>query len=356
MTLLLLIVFVALSISFLCSILEATLLSVRLPELLERRDRGDAGAATLLELKRHRLDDAISSVLILNTIAHTIGAALAGAQAAVVFGDRWLGVFSGVLTLLVLLATEIVPKTLGTSYASNLVGFVGRTVRLLTVVLAPALLLTRSLTRLISRGEGKGVSRAEVTALVALATRQGALRDEESTVVSNVLRLEAVTVADVMTPRTVVAMLPSSASVSDFLQDDAAAPFSRVPVFDDSRDNVIGYVLQREVLRVVASGDETRRLATLVRPLRLVPEDQKLGTVLRLLLESGEHMAVAHDEFGAPSGIVTLEDLIETILGVEIVDESDPVADLREAAKRLRDERLRKSQERLTSGPGTPPS
>jgi len=351
MTLLLVIVLAALSISFLCSVLEATLLSARLPELLERRDRGDAGAAILLDLKQHRLDDAISSILILNTIAHTIGATLAGAQAAVVFGDRWVGLFSGVLTLLVLVATEIVPKTLGTSYASQLSGFVGRTVRFLGVLLAPALVVTRSLTRLISHGGGADVSRAEVTALVALATRQGALRDQESRVVTNLLRLEAVTVADVMTPVTVVAMLPASATVGDFIESSAVAPFSRVPVFAGSGDDIVGYVLQGAVLRSALAGEPARPLAELARPLRHVGEGEKLGSVLRLLLGKQEHMAVASDEFGATAGIVTLEDLIETILGVEIVDESDPVADMRVVAQQLREERLRRNRDRLASGP-----
>ena len=348
MTLLVLIVTAALSISFLCSVLEATLLSVRIPELLGRRERGDRGAARLLELKQNRLDDAIASILVLNTIAHTIGAALAGAQAAVVFGDRWVGVFSGVLTLLVLVATEIVPKTLGTAYASQLTGFVGRTIRVLTVLLAPILLFTRSLTRLISHGGPAEISKAEVSALVALAGRQGALRAQESALVDNVLQLEAVTVSDVMTPRTVVAMLPASATVGDFLRSDDVAPYSRVPVYDGTRDNIVGYVLQREVLRVAASGEGLdRALSELVRPLRYVPETDGLGSVLRLQLEKGEHMAVANDEFGAASGIVTLEDLLETILGDEIVDESDSVVDLRELAKQRRDERLKGMRRRL---------
>jgi len=341
MTLLLLIVFVALSISFLCSVLEATLLSARIPELLDRRERGDRGAAVLLELKQGRLDDAISSILILNTIAHTIGAAMAGAQAAVVFGDRWVGVFSGVLTLLVLVATEIIPKTLGTSYASQLAGFVGRTVGLLTIGLAPILIVTRSLTRLVSHGGKRGISRAEVSALVALANREGAIRDQESRVVSNILRLETVRVSDVMTPRTVVVMRPASTPISAFVGDEAAAPYSRIPVYEGAQDDVTGYVLTREVLRAaLAEGAGERTLAELVRPLRSVLATERVGLVLRLLLENSEQMALVCDEFGGADGVVTLEDLVETILGAEIVDESDPVPDMRLLATQLRDKRL----------------
>jgi CBS domain containing-hemolysin-like protein len=345
MTLLLLIVLVALSVSFVCSILEATLLSARLPALLDRRDHGDTGAALLIEIKQQGIDDAISAILILNTIAHTIGAALAGAQAAVVFGDHWVGVFSGILTLLVLVATEIVPKTLGTTYASQLAGAVARVIKVLRVALAPVLFLTRSVTRLISHGAAPGVSRSEVTALVALATKQGALRAHESEVVSNMLRLEVVTVSDVMTPRTVAATLPVETTVHEFVADDSVAPFSRIPVFEGSEDNMTGYVLTRDVLRHVASGLQSETLRAFVRPVRHVQETSRLATVLRLLLEEGEHLVVVIDEFGGAAGIVTLEDVIETILGVEIVDESDEVPDLRVLAKQLRDDRLKRRRQ-----------
>jgi CBS domain containing-hemolysin-like protein len=347
MTLLVLIVATALSISFVCSVLEAALFSARTPELLARRERGDRGASLLLDLKTKRMDDAISAILILNTVAHTIGAALAGAQAAVVFGDRWVGVFSGVLTLLVLVATEIIPKTLGATYASQLVGFVARTVKALTVFLGPLLMMSRSLTRLVGHAKPSGVSRAEVDALVALATRQGALQHEESRVVSNVLRLEGVTVADVMTPRTVVAMVPQSTTLREFLDDTTVLPYSRVPLFEDTPDNVVGYVTQRDALRAAREPESADRpVSDLARPIRHVRETENVGAVLRQLIDNGEHIAVAHDEFGVDSGVVTLEDLIETILGVEIVDESDPVPDLRELAKRIRDERLQRNRQR----------
>jgi CBS domain containing-hemolysin-like protein len=357
MTLLVLIVATALSISFICSVLEAALFSARVPELLARRERGDGAAALLLELKTERMDDAISAILILNTIAHTIGAALAGAQAAVVFGDRWVGVFSGVLTLLVLVATEIVPKTLGATYASPLVGFVARTVHALTVVLSPLLKVSRSITQLVGSAKPSGVSRAEVGALVALATRQGALQREESRVVSNVLRLEGIVVADVMTPQTVVGMVPRSTTLQEFLDDTAVLPYSRVPLFEHSRDNVVGYVTQHDALRAAREPESAGRpISDLARPIRHVPEAEKLGAVLRQLIDNSEHIAVVHDEFGVDSGVVTLEDLIETILGVEIVDESDPVPDLRVLAKRIRDERLRRNRQRWAADAGRRPT
>jgi len=355
MTLLVLIVTTALSVSFLCSVLEAALFSARMPELLARRERGDRGATLLLELKTKRMDDAISAILILNTIAHTIGATLAGAQAAVVFGDRWVGVFSGVLTLLVLVATEIIPKTLGATYASQLVGFVARTVKALTAALGPLLTLSRSITRLVGHARPSGVSRAEVGALVALAARQGALQHDESRAVSNILRLGGLTVADVMTPRTVVAMAPQSMTLEEFLDDTSVQPYSRIPLFEGTRDDVVAYVTQREALRAAREADSASRpLSEIARPIRHVPETTKVGVVLRQLIDNGEHIAVANDEFGVDSGVVTLEDLVETILGVEIVDESDPVPDLRELAKRIREERLMRNRQRWAASAKRP--
>lgn len=354
MTLLVLIVGLALSISFVCSILEAALLSARLPDLMARRDRGERGPALLLGLRQERLDDSISAILILNTVAHTIGAATAGAQAAVVFGDRWVGVFSGLLTLLVLVGTEIVPKTLGTSYASLLAGPVARVVAFLVVVMGPALAVTRVLTRLLSRKSAPGTSRSEIAALVGAARHQGVLPDHESRLLSNALRLDAISVSDVMTPRTVVAMRPAASTVREFLADARAAPYSRVPVFETSEDDADRYVLQREVLRRAADGDLDRPLSELARPLPLLQETRRLGSALRALIAGHEHMAVVADEFGAVTGILTLEDGFETLLGVEIVDESDRFVDLRAQAKRLRDERL--AQRRTAEGEKPPPS
>lgn len=341
LALLLLTVGIALGISFLCSLLEATLLSTRLPELSARRDRGDRGAALLLELKQQRIDDAISAILTLNTIAHTIGAALAGAQAAVLFGDRWVGVFSGVLTFLVLVLTEIIPKTVGTVYASHLVGFVGATIRWMIRLMRPILGFTRLLTRAIARHPPSGVSRSEVAALVTLAGKQGALHEHELRMLSRVLRYEGITVQDVMTPRTVTVMVPAEATVGELVAVKDYAAFSRVPLFEGSKDNIVGYILQREVLWFAAQGgDQETRLSTFARKLRYVPQTESLSRVLRELIANREHMAVAGDEFGGAAGIVTLEDLVETILDVEIVDESDQVVDLRTVAKELRDKRL----------------
>jgi CBS domain containing-hemolysin-like protein len=344
----LLIVYVttALVASFLCSILEAAMLSVRDLELIQRADGGDAGAKRLLAIKRDRIDDAISAILTVNTVAHTVGATLAGAQAAIVFGDAWLGVFSAVLTLLVLVLTEIIPKTIGNVHASGLVGFVGLSTSLLMKVSTPLLLITRLLTRLLTRGKAEhAVSHREVAALVSIAARQGSLKAEISTALSNLLRLDEVCVEDIMTPRTVLTMQPVDATVEDLLHDESRGLFSRVPLYEGTRDQVRGYVIVRQVLAEAArTEDRTTALRDFMRPARFVPETQSLTELLTRLIEWREHMALVVDEFGGVSGIVTLEDAVETILGQEILDELDTVADLRALATELRDRRMKRNE------------
>ncbi len=342
--LLLLYVGAALGISFLCSVLEATLLSSREAELSSRAASGNRGAKILLELKQNRVEDAISAILTLNTIAHTIGAALAGAQAAVVFGDAWVGAFSGVLTLLVLVFTEIIPKTLGTVHAARLSGFVGRTITVLTTVLAPILFLTRALTRLFESGHEQVMSRGELAAVVAMATRQGTLKAQESQMLDNVLSLQSITVSDVMTPRPVVQMMPATATIAELAASDHARQFSRIPLYGANRDDIVGYLLQREVFGALATGrDKSTPLSDFKREAWYLPASTSLPNALEQFLERREHLALIADEFGAVRGLTTLEDVLETVLGAEILDESDRVADMRQLALRLRDERMKQN-------------
>ena len=331
----------ALGISFLCSILEATLLSSREAELSSRAEGGNAGAARLLVLKRDRLEDSIGAILTLNTIAHTIGAALGGAQAAIVFGDPWVGLFSAVLTLLVLVFTEIIPKTLGTVHAAKLAGFVGSTISLLTKLLAPILFVTRALTRIFESKHEQEMTRGELSAVVAMATRQGAIKTSESQVMDNVLSLEQVPVSDVMTPRTVIQMLPRTASIADLARDAEARHFSRLPLYGESRDEVVGYVMQREAFGALANGKSAETgLAEFQRDVWFLPQATSLSEALRDFLKRREHIALVVDKFAAVVGLLTLEDVMETVLGAEIVDESDHVHDMRKLALKLRDERM----------------
>ena len=336
---LLITVTVALGISFLCSILEAAVFSVRDTELSERAAKGESSAQRLKHIKDHRLDDAISSILILNTIAHTIGAAMAGAQAADVFGDAWVGVFSGVLTLLVLVMTEIIPKTIGAVYASRLVGFVATALAILMKLLHPLLLVTRAITRLVAHGEQGKITRGEVRAMVETASEMGLLQAQESKIVKNALHLGRVQLDAVMTPRTVVQRISADLPASSLLEPKHAVPFTRIPLFKESEENIVGYVLIPEVLRACLDGRGDVPLGELARELPTFDEHASVGEALRALMSAGDHIALVQDSFGGMAGIVTLEDLMETLLGAEIIDESDEVADLRQLAIELRDKR-----------------
>jgi CBS domain containing-hemolysin-like protein len=337
----------ALAISFCCSLLEATLLSVRVTELMRRSEDGEEGVRLLLLYKEERIEDGIGAILTLNTVAHTIGASLAGAQAARTFSseslpeDAAVAGFSAILTVLVLVATEIIPKTLGTNYASALAPTVGRAIHVLAFLTRPILVVTGFLSRMLSRGEPEGISRGELQALVNMAQSDGAIQQDESRVLSNLLGFEALTVEDVMTPRTVLRMIELDSAIGVVIDDDALAEHTRIPVYKESRDQVQGYVHQRELLRSMALGKERDQpLAAFLRPVATMPEATTLGDALRTFLESRDHLAIVQDEFGGTSGLVTLEDVMETLLGAEIVDESDRVDDLRALATQIRDQRM----------------
>ncbi len=353
MALLLFIVVAALGVSGLCSILEASLLSSSVVELSQRKAKGDAGAGRLLHIKEHEIDDAISAILTYNTIAHTVGAALSGAQAAVVFGDAWVGVFSGVLTLLILVFTEIIPKTVGTVHAGRLAGFSGRVISwMVKPPMKWLLYLTRSLTKLVASEGKRGTTRGDVVAMVEIAAREGALASDESEFVSNLLRFKEIQVRDVMTPRTVMAMCQRDQSVGQALDLPEIRAFSRLPVFTETRDDVVGYVLTRQLLE--ASRDEggaERPLADFLRPVAMIREEMPLANAMKDLVRRREQLAVVIDELGVLSGLVSLEDIFETALGEEIVDEIDQVEDLRKKALELRDKRLSQFRDRW---PGTP--
>jgi CBS domain containing-hemolysin-like protein len=341
MTLLLAIVAYTLGVSFFCSLLEAALFSSRTTRVMQKRDAGSRGAAFLLEIKEKKLDDAISSVLILNTLANSLGAVLAGAQAGKLFGDVGVGIFTGFLTLAILLGSEIVPKTLGAVYADLLTPFVGWALRILAWLMAPILFLSRSLTRLLVREQASGPSRSDLAAMVDMAAREGALSGDESVLFANVLGAREIRVEDVMTPRTVCVMLPETTTIQELVNDRAAQAFSRIPLYRENRDNVLGYVLQRDLLSSLARGGRPDQpLRDFLRPIDFLPESATAAAAFRRFRGRREHLAMVSDEHGGIAGLVTLEDITETLLGIEIVDESDHVADLRQLATRLRDERL----------------
>lgn len=333
MFLLVLYVVLALAVSFLCSVMEAVLLSVtpgHLAILVQQRPR----TAARLKNFKDNIDEPLAAILSLNTIAHTVGAAGAGAQAARVFGDAWLGLFSAVLTLAILFLSEIIPKTIGAVYWKQLTPAVTRLLHWMIIPLKPLVWMSGLVSRAISASHVPvHVSRDEIAALAALGVRQGVFDEEESRVLNALLRFRSLRASDIMTPRTVVFALPADDTVGRVVEAHRPMRFSRIPIHGGSIDALLGYVLKDEILERAARDEADLPLRELRRELLFVPATARLSQLLDRFQSTREHIAAVIDEFGGTAGLVTLEDLVETVLDVEIVDEVDSVEDLRAAAR-----------------------
>ncbi len=333
---LLLIVFVglALGVSFLCSVLEAVLLSITPSYLAQIEKEGSTAVARLRALKQD-IDRPLAAILSLNTIAHTVGAAGAGAQAAKVFGSQWLGVASAVLTLLILILSEIVPKSLGALYWRQLAPAVGALLVPLIWAMYPLVLVARGITSLLGGGHAPaGVSREEISAMAEEGADRGVFDTGESRVLKNMFRLRELRAADVMTPRTVIFALPETMKVGEVLEQHGTLRFARIPLYTASHDDISGYVLRADLLSRAARDEHDVPLSELRRELQIVPEVMPLSKLFDLLLEGHRHIALVVDEYGGTAGLVSQEDLVETLLGLEIVDEVDSVQDMQDLARR----------------------
>ena len=348
MELLVLWIFLAVVSIHICSLLEITLFSVRISTLIDRRSSGSAGAALLLGIKQHRIDDAIAAILILNTLAGTVGSTLAGARAAELFGQAGAGFLAVGLTVLLLVISEIVPKTMAARYAGSISAFAGYALSFLITLLAPVLVVTRALVRLLARRPREHFTRREFAILVGTAPHEGAISLSEAKLIGSLIYSREVTLKDVMTPASVIFMMDADQTAEDLLMAPGAEAFSRIPLFKGERRHVIGYVSHREVLRTIASGkDKDRKLETFLHPLPVLSETVQVAKALEEILRRREAIALVTRKRGELAGLVTLEDLLEAILGMEITDEADAVASLRPAvaeSRRRRTERLRRDR------------
>jgi CBS domain containing-hemolysin-like protein len=298
------------------------------------KERGATGARRIWQL-RQDVEAPIAAILTVNTIAHTVGAAWCGAMVSDEFGSRALGVFAAVFTVLVLALTEIVPKSLGVRFAGPLGPFIVWPLQLMIWSVAPVVWVARWSMRLLTGRAHSGVpSEEEVVLFSRLAARGGAVRGEEHRWVRNALLLDQSTAADLLTPRTVIETLPADTSVAELRDQAPAWRHSRVPVTEGGDlDRVIGIVLRREVFDAALTGREGLRLRELMHPIRFVPATMPAHRLLTLFLQNRTHLVGVLDEYGGLDGIVTLEDVLECLLGEEIVDEHDEVADLQELAR-----------------------
>lgn len=342
MTLLFLYLFLALAVSFLCSILEAVLLSVNQSYIAVLEKEGRPSAKLLRKLKDD-IDRPLSAILSLNTIAHTVGAAGVGAQAQIVFGYAYVGITSAILTLLILFLSEIIPKTLGATYWKTLAPVAARMLRWMILILYPFVVLSMMITRLLSDDKERPTfSREEFSAMADRGVEEGIFEKEESNILKNLVRFNSLRIKDIMTPRVVVESFHEDTTVSDVFDQYDELRFSRLPVYGEKEDDITGYVLKNDLLIKLAQDQHAVPLKELKRDILILPETISLQSLFEQLLENQEHIAVAVDEYGGFSGIVTMEDVVETLLGMEIVDEVDAIEDMQKQARKNWRQRARK--------------
>ena len=323
---------VSIALSALCSMLEATLLSTPLSYVTGLEERGVKGAKSLKKLKQNS-DRPISAILCLNTIANTVGASIVGSLVYEVYGDALVGVFSTVFTLMILIFAEIIPKTIGASYWRSLALPASVIINTMIFITFPLVWILEKMQRLISgRSTQVSVSREDISAMVSVATEEEVIEKEEKKMIQNLLKLDEVTAHEIMTPSAVVEMAEADMTVRELYQSDNT--HSRILVYDPENDEyVMGYVLRQTVLEKMAEDSFDLKLEEITRPILTFSEDDSVSDIWEKLIEKKEQISVIIDEYGSMRGIVTMEDVIETMLGQEIVDETDEVVDMQEYAK-----------------------
>jgi CBS domain containing-hemolysin-like protein len=323
----------ALIVSFLCSIMEAVLLSTPQSYLIVKKEEGTKWASGLLGYKSN-VDRPLSAILTLNTVAHTVGAAGVGAQAIIVFGDAYFGAVSAILTILILVLTEIIPKTLGARMNKQLSKFAFYGIRIMIFMTYPLVLLSVFITKLFSANhQAQTVSREEIAALTSIGATEGLFSDKENKIIQNMLRLKNLRVNTIMTPRVVLVSANEDITLSEFMKQRDYLKFSRIPVYSDNEDNITGYVLRQSAFEKIADGQDNLKIRDIKREIVIVPYTVSLFWLWEILLEKKEHIALIVDEYGGVDGVVTMEDIIETLLGLEIVDEKDTITDMQKYAK-----------------------
>ncbi len=335
----------ALCLSFLCSLWEAVLLSVP-PSHARSEPRSGTRVGKYLEEFKTNIDRPLAAILTLNTLAHTVGAIGVGQEAASIWAEAnpWVTRLAvpAVMTIAILVVSEIVPKTLGALYWRHFVTFTVHCLRLLTVVLAPFVWLSQLFTRRLKREAALPVfNRTDLLAMAELGAEEGVFEAEESEMIGHLIRFQSIQVRDVMTPRTVVSLASEDESIADYYGNAKQQWFSRIPLFRDSIDHITGYVLKDDILAALVDGRGEEPIAGLRREIVTVGETYPITELFATFRTRQEHLAVVMDDFGGLAGIVTMEDLIETLLGLEIVDETDGAIDMRELARRHRARRAR---------------
>ncbi len=330
----------ALVISFICSLMEAVILSISFNHISIMKKQGSE-AAEILEKQKKNINRPLAAILTLNTIANTVGAAGVGAATLKYYGNEWVAIATGILTLSILIFSEIIPKTLGAVYSKKLIGFTAYTIRVLTFAALPFVYLSEGFAKLFkSKGDHIGVTREEMIAMAERGEDEGTLKEQESDVIENLLRLKDVAAEAVLTPRSVVFALQKDETVKDVVNKYTPIAFSRIPIYGTNLDNVIGFVHRYDLIQKQADDDFDIRMEEIMEPISTILETTPVATILDEFVKSHQQIFMVEDKFGTVVGLITLEDAIETLLGVEIVDEHDSVIDMRKLAIERREKRL----------------
>ena len=343
MSLLIIYVVVALAMSFVCSVLEAVLLTAS-PAYIQVHIRQGQKSAQILKDLKENIDRPIAAILTLNTVAHTMGAALVGGQVQKLWGEAYLTAASIILTFLILILAEVMPKTLGATYWKTLAPFAAYVIQALIWTLYPFVVMSEWVSKVFRGKKEEGLTREEVIETAELGAVEGSLKKKESLIIKNLLMLSKIYVYDIMTPRSVLFALDQSKTVAEVMDEHRPIRFSRVPVYKDTLDNIQGMVHRYKILEASSRDTHSVTMKELMTPVQTIAEDVPVSALLDQFIQKQEHLFVVADDYGSTMGIVTLEDAVETLLGVEIVDEFDSVADLRQLAleqwkarKRLRE-------------------
>lgn len=344
MTELFLFLFLALGVSFLCSILEAVLMSTPLSYVTMKEEEGLKAARYF---KKYKMDSSrpLAAILSLNTIANTIGAAGVGRQATLLFGSQWFGLVSAATTILILVISEIIPKTIGTTHWKSLTNFAATTIRVLIIILYPIVISIEFIQKMISRGNGDiSVSRDEIGAMADVAEESGELDEDENEIIQNIINIDELAAKDAMTPRVVAAIADESMTVRKFCKDRRFQHHSRIPVYSRNDEYITGYILRTDALQLMVEGKPESTLSEIRRNVSSFNEETTVDKIWDTMLSRKEKIAIVINEYGSFQGLITMEDIIETILGDEIVDENDVVVDMQQLA-REKWLRLRKKQQ-----------
>lgn len=333
MALLFIYLFAALFISFLCSIMEAILLSTSQEFLVSKKEQGKFWAEKFIELKRN-IEKPLAAILSLNTIAHTIGAAGVGAQSIKVFGESYFGIISAIMTILILILTEIIPKTIGVQFWRELAMISAYIIRGMIIITYPLVITSIFVTRAVSGDKSENItSREEILALTGIGAEEGIVHEKEHNIIHNILKLKNVKAFEIMTPRVVLVTAEENLYLKDFLKKKDYLKFSRIPIYSDEIENINGYVFREQVFEKLAEGQQELKLKDIKRKIVIIPNTKDLYSVWETLLQKKEHISLVVDEYGGIEGVVTMEDIIETLLGLEILDEKDDYTDMQKYAR-----------------------